>query len=148
MYILVCQTRHSCLLTFEVSLYIYRQSDMKKEKKIKHVFLNKYNGKNIFFILLILCIHAQVYKILESESFSSQTEWMGRAEVGRVEILLKSISQKKNVYKRFKFSATKVSFMPFITYTQVFYYFYIWPRNLCFTIKMTQQISKYKNSNY
>ena len=52
-----------------------------------------------------------------SESFSSQTEWMGRAEVGRVEILLKSISQKKNVYKRFKFSATKVSFMPFITYT-------------------------------
>ena len=53
---------------------------------------------------------------------------MGRAEVGRVEILLKSISQKKNVYKRFKFSATKVSFMPFITYI-FYYFFYIWHRN-------------------
>ena len=72
---------------------------------------------------------------------------MGRAEVGRVEILLKSISQKKNVYKRFKFSATKVSFMPFITYTYSITSTY-GIRNLCFTSKMTQQNSKYKNSNY
>ena len=98
-------------------------------------------------LCVIICIYTQVYKILESESFSSQTEWMGRAEVGRVEILLKSISQKKNVYKRFKFSATKVSFMPFITYTYSITSTY-GIRNLCFTSKMTQQNSKYKNSNY
>ena len=74
---------------------------------------------------------------------------MGRAEVGRVEILLKSISQKKNVYKRFKFSATKVSFMPFITY--IFYYFSTYGIG---TSNMTQQKfvlvrnSKYKNCMY